>query len=180
MIKVRAGVPSLRSRRFVREMETSLRRGCERGRFRVAHYSIQRNHVHAIVEATSAGDLANGMKSLCARLARAAHRAFGIRGRILADRFHRHVLRTPREVRNALAYVLLNARRHAAQAGRWIDRVGCIDAASSGRWFAGWKEARSRERDAPTVAPPRTWLLAKGWRRAGLIDLAEVPGGSVG
>lgn len=120
-LKVRPGLPSLRSRRFVAELERSLRESCERGRFRVAHYSLQRDHVHAIVEAASGRDLANGMKSFGARLARAMHRVFRLRGSVLADRFHLHVLRTPREVRNAIAYVLLDARRHAARLGKRID-----------------------------------------------------------
>ena len=175
-LKLRRGLPSLRSRRFVVELEYSLREACERGRFRVAHYSIQRDHVHAIVEATSARDLANGMKSLGARLARAAHRAFRVRGSVLADRFHLHVLRTPREVRNAIAYVLMNARRHAAKLGRRIDPMGRIDPASSGRWFSGWRGAGAASGDAPAVAAPRTWLLAVGWRRAGLLDPSEIPG----
>jgi hypothetical protein len=50
-------------------------------------------------------------------------------GQVLADRCHVHVLRTPREVRNAIAYVLLNARRHLAKAGRALvsnEAIGCV------------------------------------------------------
>jgi len=79
------------------------------------------------------------MKSLGARLARAVNRVFRRSGPVLADRYHVRVLRTPREVRNALAYVLLNARRHAAQVGRMVSRALRIDPASSGRWFDGWR-----------------------------------------
>jgi len=63
-LKVRAGIPSLRSVRFVRGFERSVREACERARFRVAHYSIQADHVHLIVEATSRKDLFAGMKSI--------------------------------------------------------------------------------------------------------------------
>ena len=127
-LKVRSGLPSLRTVRLVRELERSFAAACERGRFRLVHYSIQNDHVHAIVEATSARNLASGMKSVGSRLARAVNRVFSRRGPVLADRYHRHVLRTPREVRNALAYVLLNARRHLAKVGRalsrWLLRMG--------------------------------------------------------
>lgn len=95
---------------------------------------------------------------------------------MLADRYHLHVLRTPREVRNAIAYVLLNARKHAAQLGRVLGRAMRVDAASSGRWFAGWRTRIQAARDAPAVAAPHTWLLSVGWRRFGLIDPSEVPG----
>jgi hypothetical protein len=71
---------------------------------------------------------------------------------------------------------LLNARRHLAKAGRPLPRTACIDPASSGRWFGGWRTAAPPVRDPPAVAPPRTWLLSIGWRRQGLIDPTEVPG----
>jgi REP element-mobilizing transposase RayT len=116
-LKVRRGLPSLRTGRLVRELERSFSESCERGRFRLVHYSIQNDHVHALVEATSAHDLACGMKSVAARFARAVNRIFGRSGPVLVDRYHLHILRTPREVRNALAYILLNARRHFAKLG---------------------------------------------------------------
>jgi REP element-mobilizing transposase RayT len=161
--------------KLVREMERSFAAACERGRFRVAHYSIQNDHAHLIVEATSNQALASGMKSIGARVARAVNRIFGRRGPVLADRYHRRVLRTPREVRNALAYVLLNARRHLAKIGRRPLLRPAIDPASSGRWFDGWPRSLTA-RDPPSIATPHTWLLAVGWRRHGLISPAEVPG----
>jgi hypothetical protein len=142
------------------------------------HYSIQTNHVHLIVEAASAADLGCGMKALSSRLARAVNRVFARRGRVLADRFHVRALSTPREVRNALAYVLLNARRHAAKLGRRLPEPVRIDPASSGRWFDGWRAAGENgvALDQPAVAMARTWLLRCGWRRSGLIGPGEVPG----
>ena len=105
------------------------------------------------------------------------NQVFGRRGPVLAGRYHVRVLRTPREVRNALAYVLLNARKH------WKERRGVappvkLDEASSERWFDGWKGRRKEApgHDPPDVANARTWLLREGWRRHGLVDLAEVPG----
>jgi REP element-mobilizing transposase RayT len=184
-LRVRRDVPSLRKARVVREIERSLREIRERGRARVVHYSVQTNHLHLIVEATSRVDLSCGMKAIAARVARAVNRAFGRRGPVLGDRFHARVLRTPREVRHAIAYVLLNARRHAAKLGRRVDAIGRIDPASSGRWFDGWRQRDRADRvdragaaDQPAVALPRSWLLSVGWRRSGLIDPAEVPGGS--
>jgi REP element-mobilizing transposase RayT len=100
------------------EVRRSLAAACERGEFRVAHYSIQRDHAHLIVEARGREALARGMKSIAARLARAVNRVFSRSGPVLDGRFHHRVLRTPREVRNALAYVLLNARRHLCEAQR--------------------------------------------------------------
>ena len=110
-LKVEKDVPPLRTAKLVAELERSWREACERGRFRLVHYSVQNDHVHMIVEATSARDLACGLKAIAARLAHGVNRVFHRAGRVLADRCHVHVLRTPREVRNAIAYVLMNARR---------------------------------------------------------------------
>ena len=102
---------------------------------------------------------------------------------MLADRFHHVVKRTPTEVRRALAYVLLNARKHFRQRRRREPPV-VLDGASSGLWFDGWKgrgPPAGRYADSNReleIAPARSWLLAKGWRRIGLIDPAEVPGAS--
>jgi len=76
------------------------------------------------------------MKAIGARLARAVNRVFARSRPVLADRYHVRVLRTPREVRNALAYVLLNARG-TREGGRTLSRAFGIDPASSGRWFDG-------------------------------------------
>jgi REP element-mobilizing transposase RayT len=162
----------------VRELRRSLRQACERGEFRVVHYSIQCDHAHLVVEAAGKQALGRGMKSIGVRFARAVNRVFRRRGPVLEGRYHLRPLKTPREVRNALAYVLLNARRH------WRKRNGSspparIDEASSGRWFDGWRRgtALERGREPPAVAPGHTWLLRVGWRRHGLVDPSETPGG---
>jgi len=177
-------VSSLRTRDVVREIEGSFRRGAERGEFRLVEYSVQGDHLHAIVETEGPESLGRGMRSLGARFARAVNRALRRSGPVVRERYHLVVLRTPTQVRNALRYVLLNARRH------WAKRRGSkalpgpvrLDPASSARWFTGWRSGSvgaaeaSRAVDAPAVRAPRTWLLAVGWRRLGLLDPGEVPG----
>jgi len=178
-LRVRRGIPSLRKRAMVRKFRESLRKGCERGEFRVVHYSVQRNHVHLIVEAAGKQALGRGMKSVAIRLARAVNRVFSKTGPVLLGRYHVRALKTPREVRNALAYVLLNARK------RWKEQTSSVppvrlDEASSGRWFKGWKRSpcgSTRQMLIRDVALARSWLLRVGWRRHGLVDPAEVPGG---
>jgi REP element-mobilizing transposase RayT len=178
--RVRQDVPSLRSVRFVREFERSLRQIRSRPGCRVVQYSIQGNHVHMLVEAAGPDALGRGMKSVGARLARAVNRVFRRRGPVLADRYHLRALKTPREVRNALAYVLLNSRRHARGAMKRVGKVVGIDPGSSGRWFDGWREGVEPARDPPAVAGARTWLLGRGWRRHGLVRLDEVPASASG
>lgn len=175
-LRVQPGLPSLRSARMIRGFRRSLSRACERGSFRVVHYSLQNDHAHLIVEASGKRALACGMKSVGARLARVANRVFERKGSVLDGRYHSVVLRSPNQVRNALRYVLLNGRKHAKRVSRELR----LDPASSGRWFDGWKRSKAEAADpvggVREVARARSWLLAKGWRRHGLIDWAEVPG----
>lgn len=179
-LRVRRGIPSLRSGRLVRAFRCSLADACERPGFRVVHFSLQSNQVHLLVEARGARELGRGMKAVGSRLARAANRIFSRQGPVLAERYHLRVLQTPREVRNALAYVLLNARKH------WAERVGAgavsrpaarLDPASSAPWFDGWCDLSPRAPSGSAgVARARSWLLSVGWKRRGLIDPSEVPG----
>ena len=101
------------------------------------HYSLQGNHAHLIVEAEDRVSLGRGMMAIGSRVARAVNRVAARSGRVLADRYHVRLLETPREVRAALRYVLLNARRHAAVAGAKLAKVIRLDPASSARWFDG-------------------------------------------
>jgi REP element-mobilizing transposase RayT len=178
-IRVRRDVPSLREGRLVREWRRSLAEASERGAFRVAHYSLQGDHAHLLVEAHGKEALANGMKSIGARLARAVNRTAQRSGPVLDGRYHHRSLRSPREVRRALAYVLLNARRHLAKQRGAVGRA-VLDGASSARWFDGWRpEVANRFLGSPELRPevarPHTWLLRVGWRRHGLIDPGELP-----
>ncbi|HXK23198.1 MAG TPA: transposase [Myxococcota bacterium] len=114
-LRLRQGLPSLRRRAFVRELRRSFAAACERGTSRLVHFSIQRDHLHLLLEAEDEAALGRAMKSISARVARAVNRALRRTGPVLLGRYHVRALRTPREVRNALAYVLLNARKHWAQ-----------------------------------------------------------------
>ena len=125
-IRVRRDVPSLRTVRLVREVEQSLREIGKRTDFRVVHYSLQHDHVHMLVEAEGAAALSNGMKCLAARFARAVNRVFDRQGAVLDGRYHHRALGTRREVRAALAYTLLNARKHAGKPAPGWRRHGLI------------------------------------------------------
>ena len=151
----------------MRAVEAAFRRGCSRSDFRLVHYSIQDDHAHLIVEADGAAALGSGMKRLAQLFAFAVNRALGRgrTGKVLADRYHHEVLTCPRQVRNALAYVLLNARRHAAKRIARLRKQGkpvkplaparVIDAASSGRWFDGWRDEARVDRSPPPALAAR-------------------------
>lgn len=84
----------------------------------VLHFSLQHNHVHLIIETTNNGSLTRGMRSLTITLAKGINK-----GKIQLGRYHLHVLRTIRETRNAVHYVLFNEQRHN---GRRVDEFSSL------------------------------------------------------
>ncbi len=142
------------------------------------HFTIFARHLHLIVEAKNKKALSRGMQGLAVRLARRLNRELGRKGRVLEDRYHAHILKTPREVRNTLCYVLRNNARHEMARDTDGGTAG-VDQYSSGIYFDGWRGYKPKPRagpDPPPVVGAHTWLLSKGWRRHGLIGLGEIPG----
>jgi hypothetical protein len=152
-------------------------------KFRVLHFSVQWDHVQLLVEASDKRALSAGVRSLVIRVARYVNDLVRRRGRLWADRWHGRELTSPRQVRNALVYVLANFRKHA----KTRVRPG-VDAFSSAFSFDGWRgfvPGAELPRIGPrfhrtfeqwvVVSKSRTWLAGTGWRRSGLVGLAEGP-----
>jgi REP element-mobilizing transposase RayT len=126
--------------------------------FRLVHYSVQSNHLHLVCEARDRSELSRALQSLAIRIAKRLNHLWHRAGQLFADRDHDHILRTPREVRNALAYVLNNAARHGMTFFH-----GEPDTCSSAAWSDARRSAPvgSAPHDGPICAA-RTWLLAVG------------------
>ena len=152
---------NLRSRRSFRLLADAFVRGCDRLGFRLVHFSVQGNHLHLIVEAPDEARLARGLQGLAVRIARRLNRLMGRAGKVFADRYHGHVLRTPAEVARAVAYVLGNFFVHAQRRGERVDPTVADE----------YSSAAVVETGPPLVVPPRTWLLCVGWTRARLTRL---------
>jgi REP-associated tyrosine transposase len=161
-------VRCLRSQRAFPALRRALS-AASRGEFRIIEFSVQNDHVHLIAEADNGRALSSGVRGIAIRLARAVNRALGRRGRVWDGRYHARALTTPRAVRHALVYVLMNFRKH-------LNAVTGIDPRSSAPWFTGWRTPfEARDIGPPPIRPARTWLARIGWRRHGLIDTTERP-----
>ncbi len=178
------GLPRLRTRaayKAVREASITVlgREDC-----RIVHLSIQRNHVHLIVEANDRMALARGMQAFQISAAKHINAALGRRrGQVFADRYHAERITSRKQARHALAYVLNNWRRHREDRADFA-RAWRIDPFSSAWAFEGWKELEESPalwRLRATYQPmpvwrPKSWLLSTGWRMYGLVRVDEVPG----
>jgi hypothetical protein len=172
-------LPSLRQERYVAPIMEGIA-AVHRTTFRITDFSIQTNHLHFVVEAAGCEALADGMRSLAGYIVRPLNRAMAGRcGQLVDERYHRRVLTSPREVRNALRYVINNARHHAER-DHYYFHPEWIDPFSSAGWFDGWREEVSaravEERGRRVTAEPKTWLRRSGWRKWGLLAFDEVPG----
>ena len=140
-------------------------------------------HVHLLAEAADKCAMSHGMASLAIRIALAIKRVLGRDGKVWCDRYYARRLTMPKEVRNALVYVLLNSIKHKpdrlAAGRRQTSTQVLVDArCTSAPWFRGfsptceasWWDAGTSTEPEPPVAAATTWLLTTGWRRHGLID----------
>jgi REP element-mobilizing transposase RayT len=160
------------------------------GAFRIVHISIQKTHIHLLVEADNKLALSRGMQSFTISAAKHINREYSAkmkfstrrRGAVFRDRYHQEIIETPRQARHALAYVLNNWRKHREDRKAGTETWN-VDPYSTGWHFMGWHERagedvhwRHRETYDPLVVYfPKTWLLSVGWRRAGTISFYEVP-----
>ena len=173
-VKLARGLPRLRQRAEYAALRAAFAAGQDRFGFRLVHYAVLNDHLHLLVEALDRTALSRGLQGLLIRIAKAMNRLWSRRGSVFADRYHDRILRSPLEVRRALAYVLDNGRRHARD-GRAVRVPQAIDTFSSAPWFDGWQETitvRGLEAVVRPVAPAHTWLLSTGWRRHGLLPVA--------
>src|SRR5215831_15326261 len=147
-----------------------------RERFRIVHISLQRDHVHMIVEAENKEALAKGMQGFMISAAKHLNRALGDgerrrRGKVFNERYHVEVITSPTQARHTLGYVLGNWRKHKEDqqglASTWL-----VDPFSTGVLFAGWQELDGQPwmwpiregYDPMIVFRPRSWLLREGWK----------------
>ena len=189
VLRVVRAVGSLRRRWTYQAIRAATRVAARRGDFRIVHLSVQRTHVHLLVEAKSQSALAAGMQGFQISAAKHLNAAISRgrpgprrKGAVFPDRYHAVVIDSPRQARHALAYVINNWRTHGEDRGE-VTRTWAVDWYSSGAMFAGWKEVGVQGMvlrappglDPMVISAPRTWLLRKGWKQHGAISFREVP-----
>ncbi|HEX7843229.1 MAG TPA: transposase [Kofleriaceae bacterium] len=189
VLRVIAEVGNLRRRCVYQAIREATLTTALRENFRIVHLSIQRTHIHLLVEADGKKALAAGMQGFQISAAKHLNAAISKgrlgprrRGAVFPDRYHAEIITSPRQTRHALSYVLNNWRKHQedrrAPMSAWT-----IDWFSSAAMFPGWTEYGEEAflwRGPPTYDPlvvyqPKTWLLREGWKKAGAISYREVP-----
>jgi REP element-mobilizing transposase RayT len=185
-----SAVGNLRRRCVYRAIREATLTTARRDGFRIVHLSIQRTHVHLLVEAKDKTALASGMQGFQISAAKHLNREISKgrpgprrRGAVFPDRYHAEIITSPRQARHALKYVLLNWRRHGEDRAAAV-RGWHVDWFSSAHAFPDWTEYGDDGllwRWPPTYEPLQvfratTWLLREGWKIHGAtISCREVP-----
>src|SRR5512144_426493 len=189
VLRVVNAVGSLRRRCTYKAVREATLTTARREDFRIVHISIQRNHLHLIVEAEHKAALAAGMQGFQISAAKHLNAAISRgrpgprrRGAVFPDRYHAEIITSPRQARHTLAYVINNWRKHGEDRSRPMS-TWTIDWFSTAVMFPGWKEYGDEPflwrgpgtYDPLVVYQPRTWLLRAGWKKHGLISYREIP-----
>lgn len=181
-------VGSLRRRDMYKAVRNASLAAARSERFRIVHISLQRSHVHMLVEAEHKRALAQGMQGFQISAVKHINAALGDgtgprRGKVFSDRYHLTVITSPTQARHAISYVLGNWRHHGEDRGE-LSKTWLVDPFSSAIQFPGWLERQDdpwmwpmrQGYDPLIVFRPQSWLLAEGWKKAGTISYREVPG----
>ncbi|HEX7839323.1 MAG TPA: transposase [Kofleriaceae bacterium] len=189
VLRTVGAVGNLRRRCVYQAVREATLTTARRENFRIVHLSIQRTHVHLLVEASHKEALARGMQGFQISAAKHLNAAISKgkpgprrRGGVFPDRYHAEIITSPRQARHALSYVMNNWRKHQedlrAPMSAWR-----VDWFSSAVMFPGWAEYGDeaflwrgpQTYDPLVVYQPKTWLLREGWKRAGAISCREIP-----
>jgi putative transposase len=144
--RLRPDVGYLRRQGPAKVVQRAFADAADRLGMRIAHYSIQVNHLHLVVEADDHSALSRGMQGLLVRIARRLNCHLRRRGQVFADRFHANVLESRRQVANAVRYVLGNYRH------RTLEHLQ-----------PDFRDEYATRADRP-LAEPKLWLLRVSWR----------------
>lgn len=106
---------SVRNKQTLKLLKRSIQNARSHG-LRVLHFSFQSNHVHLVLEAADNKKLTRGMRSLTITFAKGLKK-----GKVQVERYHLHVLKTVREVKYAIHYVLFNQQKHESGIYTKID-----------------------------------------------------------
>jgi REP element-mobilizing transposase RayT len=194
VLRVERALGVLRRREIYRAVRGATLAVASREGFRIVHISIQGNHIHLLVEADGKTALSRGMqafqisaaKRMNAVVKRVDPETQEVKrrsGKVFSDRYHAEVIRSRRQARHALAYVLNNWRKHREDR----ELSWNVDRYSSGIAFRGWKAFADpsfaftvpADYEPMIVWEPKTWLLSQGWMLYGRIDFREVPSARV-
>jgi len=177
VMRVEPIVGSLRRRVMYRAIRAATLTVARRARVRIVHISLQRTHIHMLVEAADRIALARGLQGFQIAAARYINMALAAewprraadgtvgarqyevarrrgrrlcrRGRVFSERYYTEIVTSPTQAHRAIRYVLNNWRKHGEDRAREA-RGWLVDPFSSAESFEGWVERSDKQLTWPT------------------------------
>jgi REP element-mobilizing transposase RayT len=163
----RDGLPSFRQQRVLSLVHELMRKKNDDS-FQIVHYSIQSNHIHLISEARDRRAVTRKMQGFMVAFAKRLNAMLNRVGKVWADRYFARDVVGSREMKNVLAYVFLNAKKHRAM----HEDLRMFDLFSSAVRFDGWEDRfLAFGFDDWPKPKPRTRMLRTWWRNHGPLKL---------
>jgi REP element-mobilizing transposase RayT len=179
VLRVTGAVGNLRRRFTYRAIREATLTTARRENFRIIHVSIQRTHVHLLVEADHKDALAAGMQGFQISAAKHLNAAISKgkpgprrRGTVFPDRYHAEIITSPRQARHTLSYVLFNRPIPSGRSkiGRLAAKNWPVNNQITGqshelsghvaeRRLAGYLGSNWRKHQEDRAAPMSTWTI---------------------
>lgn len=162
---------SIRNKTCLKILKRAIFNSRRRG-LRVLHYALESNHVHLILEAQSNQTLTRGMRSLTITFAKGIKR-----GRIQLERYHLHVLRSLRETKNAIHYVLFNHQKHRKLKRAEVNEYTSLGPVHNLRQLA--QEAKftivlKKLQEVMTLDNPKSWAAKVAISQGGAVKFQHL------
>jgi REP element-mobilizing transposase RayT len=110
-LKVRSNKADIQSKKILKALHHAIRRARLKN-LKIIHYSLEYNHVHLLVEASSHQVLHSGMQALGISLSKAINKIKKQAGTVYKHRYHFRRISSPKDYRNVLRYILGNGIKH--------------------------------------------------------------------
>jgi REP element-mobilizing transposase RayT len=104
-------IGSIRSKILYKEIRQAMKRA-RYGGIRIIHFSVQKDHIHMIIEAASSILLGRAMRAMSISLSKRFTEVLGESVKALQNRYHLRLLKSFNQIKNAIFYVLNNGKKH--------------------------------------------------------------------
>jgi REP element-mobilizing transposase RayT len=150
-------IPNLRSKVFYKEIRQGMKRARILG-IRIIHFSVQRDHVHMLIEAENKKQLGESMRALSISLSKRFSFTLKKKVKALKNRYHLHILKSLQEIKNATNYILHNGQKHGITDVHdfYSTAINFSDFRASDAFFQFMDDLQS------ILAPPFFWSTRRG------------------
>lgn len=134
-IKIERVKAGLKNKDVVKQLHESIKKARKMG-LRVIHYTLEFDHLHLLVETDNNDQLSKGMQSFGISFSKGINKIKQEAGKVYKTRYHFRKLKTPKEIKNVIHYILGNSIKHSKK-GSILSPYN--SAVIAGSYFSGFE-----------------------------------------